>query len=82
MLVSIMQHLTMSATELLTQNLVRKSSSVVRVHYTTQKESRPHISMGTAKEKLSFDNKLGFPLDFTENSTILNFTHTVHLGYS
>ena len=73
----------MDATELLTQNLVIRKSSVVRVHYTTQRESRPHISMANAKkDSVSFYNKLGFLFDFTENPTTLNFTHPVHLDYS
>lgn len=46
MLMSVRELLAMSVTELLMQNLVtRKSRSVVRVHYTTQKVSKPHISM-------------------------------------
>lgn len=45
MLLSVRELLAMSVTELLMQNLVtRKSRSVVRVHYTTQKVSKPHIS--------------------------------------
>lgn len=46
MRMSIRELLAMSVTELLMQNLVtRRSSSVVRVRYTTQKVSKPHISM-------------------------------------
>lgn len=79
---SVVEAKVISVTELLTQNLlIRNSSAIVRGHYTTQRESGLHISMATSEKNIvSFNNKLAFPFDFTENSTTLNFTHTVHIG--